>query len=565
MAKLKKVFDAVTIGTNGMITNKQELDYLISKLQKRKIIIEQDAKLFDIHIKDFPLTLPNFINYVLQIYRLDIENLLALKANDHETVLNSINKYISFLSTASLTNEDIVALLSSLIKNEEILTKAITNFKKSEFILQSVRDDIQKFVWEEIYKTCENKSDEFFIALDVTSNNAEEYQQKNQEKIRFEFEIVRVKKYHDKSNIVTKAKNGIVSHVAMCSDRNIPIKCTKIPKTLYDREVLETFYFKCEALKELLLSKYYEKFLGFDDSDEECECFFFEHIEEKTKLIPFFAAIETENPETSFFFKYLAKEILCALRDLVNKCTYSFDFPITCDNIYYDKSKFRLFISDMKFRNKRKSVMESQEIVEAKALYFYAMILLNLLSIKYPPLRELINELNDKCKSMEEFGKMQTVFDCIEHIENCLTTTLENDTIICIIIECLLTPYKAKIVFDEFYEKKNFLNEIMKKRQKEENAKNEDDNEKKETESEEIPTKKKTNLINLETSKDRDKTAVEQPYYKNNDKNELPTEYAIKQSLTINKLLIHPFYSNTNVDEHFLRFLFKQSEDKNKL
>ena len=32
-------------------------------------------------------------------------------------------------------------------------------------------------------------------------------------------------------------------------------------------------------------------------------------IEEKTKLIPFFAAIETENPETSFFFKYLAKEI----------------------------------------------------------------------------------------------------------------------------------------------------------------------------------------------------------------------------------------------------------------
>ena len=115
MAKLKKVFDAVTIGTNGMITNKQELDYLISKLQKRKIIIEQDAKLFDIHIKDFPLTLPNFINYVLQIYRLDIENLLALKANDHETVLNSINKYISFLSTASLTNEDIVALLSSLL------------------------------------------------------------------------------------------------------------------------------------------------------------------------------------------------------------------------------------------------------------------------------------------------------------------------------------------------------------------------------------------------------------------------------------------------------------------
>ena len=133
--------------------------------------------------------------------------------------------------------------------------------------------------------------------------------------------------------------------------------------------------------------------------------------------------------------------------------------------------------------------------------------------------------------------------------------------IICIIIECLLTPYKAKIVFDEFYEKKNFLNKILEERKKIEKYKEIMESEKKETETDELPTKKKSNILNLETSQDRDKTAVEQPYYKNNEKLEIPNETAIKKSLTINMLLVHPFYSNTNLDERFLRFLFKQNED----
>ena len=90
------------------------------------------------------------------------------------------------------------------------------------------------------------------------------------------------------------------------------------------------------------------------------------------------------------------------------------------------------------------------------------MILLNLLSIKYPGLEELIKLLNEKCKNLEEFGKMQFIFDYIEYIENVITKNLKNDELICILIECLLSPYKAKIVFDEFYEKKIFLKKLYK-------------------------------------------------------------------------------------------------------
>ena len=40
--------------------------------------------------------------------------------------------------------------------------------------------------------------------------------------------------------------------------------------------------------------------------------------------------------------------------------------------------------------------MDSPKILEAKMLYFYGLILLNLLSIKYPGLEELIKLLNEK-------------------------------------------------------------------------------------------------------------------------------------------------------------------------
>ena len=192
--------------------------------------------------------------------------------------------------------------------------------------------------------------------------------------------------------------------------------------------------------------------------------------------------------------------------------------------------------------------MESHQIVEAKLLYFYGMILLNLLSLKYSELKDLIYILNKECNNLEEFGKMQKIFENLPKIEQYLSTYLVNDTIICIIIECLLSPYKAKLVFDEFYDKKNFLKKAIESRKKEKKDNNSEEekineNEKKEEEEEED---------------EGDKNAVLEPYYLNDT--EVINENVIKKSLTINSLLIHPFYSNTNLDEHFLSYLFSKSE-----
>ena len=72
------------------------------------------------------------------------------------------------------------------------------------------------------------------------------------------------------------------------------------------------------------------------------------------------------------------------------------------------------------------------------------------------------------------------------------------------------------------------------------------------------PIKRISNLKNMENDRNSDKRAVMSPYFEGGK--EMMNEESIKRTLTINMLLVHPFYSNTNLDEQFLKFLFKEKE-----
>ena len=572
MFKLQNIFQEVTGNTKGEIRNSQQLNDLTNKLLERKVIIDQDRKLFDIHIKDFPINFEQLINYIITIYKLDTEKAIHHKISEHQETLEHIINFLNFLEEKTdnkLSPEDISKILESFIQNKTSIENAITNFNKSLFIVNSIHDDIKKFLWEKIYLTIENKSPEFFQKLDITFDNPAEYQFKMQEKIQEEYEIIRVKGFHPKENVSpqenrAKTFKKISHEEALCADRNIPIWVYKIPTCYYDKNILEAFYFQCEATRELLLSKNFQKFLGFDEvSSDEFQFYFYEYIQDAVKLVPFFKSVANEELETSYFFRYIAKEILQSFRDLLYKCTYSFKFPITCDNFFYDKKNFRLYLQGLIFGPRRKSIMDSPKILEAKMLYFYGLILLNLLAIKYNKLEEIIIILNENCKNLEEFGKMQFIFDCIDKIEEIITQNLKNDDLICILIECLLSPYKAKIVFDEFYKKKNFLKEAIQSRldkyNKDNNVTITDDKNLKSSKSLNITNIKNNNETNniIESKFSADKETMLTPYYVDNEKNEKKNEDSTKDCLTINKLLIHPFYSDTEVTENFLKTLFK--------
>ena len=54
-------------------------------------------------------------------------------------------------------------------------------------------------------------------------------------------------------------------------------------------------------------------------------------------------------------------------------------------------------------------------------------------------------------------------FDKNQKLGKHLNVFKKNDDLICILIVCMLSSNTAKIVFDEFYEKKKFLDEAIKK------------------------------------------------------------------------------------------------------
>ena len=51
-------------------------------------------------------------------------------------------------------------------------------------------------------------------------------------------------------------------------------------------------------------------------------------------------------------------------------------------------------------------------------------------------------------------------------------------------------------------------------------------------------------------------------YYTDNKKKKKKNEDSTKDCLTINKLLVHPFYSEIELTESFLKFLFNSGKDK---
>lgn len=213
--------------------------------------------------------------------------------------------------------------------------------------------------------------------------------------------------------------------------------------------------------------------------------------------------------------------------------------------MFYDTEHLRLYMHYIDFGHPRKHILESDQIIESKLLYYYALILIDILSFKNSELAMLSQKIAAICNDFQEFESMQKISDYIFYIEGILTKELENDMLIAIIIECLISPYKSKIVFDDFYNKKNFLKEIFK------NSGSKKSNEAKVTNEGEVSS-------NISS---KDEKIAYQPYYENFE-NE-PNEEIPKKLMTMNQLLLHPFYEETKFDNKFISYIMKCEKEVN--
>jgi len=552
--KIQNIFEKETLNTNGKILTNDQFELLKNKLINRKIIIEHDLILFKKFIIDFPFNFDEFCSYIKQIYKFEIEKQINSEFIQLEEIEEKIFKFLNFYSIDKLDNISLSNVLKNLNLSLEHTSEILTKLKQVNFLFKSVRDDYNKFLWEKIYQNIKNqnevKNPDFFI------ENSQVYQNLNKQKIEYESNIIKVTRIHyniDRSVKIKKFKQILIEK-AYCTERRMPIESWKIPNEFYDKDTLEKFYNKCKASNELVLSKHFQKFLGYDEiNDDEHQIYFFEYLT-GNNLKNYILNKELDTNEFSLIFKYLAKEILLSFKDLLNKCTHTFSFPINLSNIFYDTQHLRVYLHFIDFGPPRKNVLESDQIIQAKLLYYYALILIDILALKNPQLLNLSQKIGMICNDFQEFYSMQKIFDYIFDIEGILTKELENDILIAIIIECLISPYKSKIVFDEFYNKKNFIKEIFKSKKKDiDNHDNDNDKNKK---------KPLNDNLNI------DETIAYGKYYEDEKENGNSQFKNLEENqnkiLSINYLLIHPFYEEANYDTKFISYMMKvENENEN--
>ena len=108
----------------------------------------------------------------------------------------------------------------------------------------------------------------------------------------------------------------------------------------------------------MLFSKYLPSYLGFDDvSDEEYNQYFFE-IKRGRKL----KGLLDEYGRTLLgfepLFKYWAKELLYALRDITYRSTYDLAEDITLRNVYVSDVGIKLYLKKVVFGEQRDDTLE---------------------------------------------------------------------------------------------------------------------------------------------------------------------------------------------------------------
>ena len=216
--------------------------------------------------------------------------------------------------------------------------------------------------------------------------------------------------------------------MAYCSDKDFPIECYKIPKCFEHYELLTQFFNQIGATKELLLSKYCPSYLGFDDmSDGEYNQYFFE-IKKGQPLKKLLTELgKTLLPQIPLF-KFWAKELLYAFRDITYKSTYCLQKNLSLKNVYVNEIGVKVYLKKIKFGEQRDNDLNYHMHVESQMLKMYAKLLLEMLTNRHE------SQMNETPLQQLEFLQ------------------LDDPELKCILYECLMAEEKTHKMDEEKYQ-----------------------------------------------------------------------------------------------------------------
>jgi hypothetical protein len=295
---------------------------------------------------------------------------LEMAMDDYTHQFNEYRALLADWKTVGLDNQEVGTLLDIFNKLEKETEEFSAGFNKQLGGLRSINEAFMH-----------HKDQMNTIGGGVRSSY--KYQEEEGANIEKQFMATRVRGIHYRNQpvkVLAKYEFGLIRVVGYDQDKDQPVEVVKLPKVFPDNDKLNMILNTFDAYKELIFSKYFIKYLGFNTvADPDFNHYYLELIPDPS-LADLFANTPYKLTSKMLLFRYWAREIFFALSDLLGMTTYSFKKPIQLGHIFPTDYGTKILFANLNFEEKRCRSSEAQENLEAYLLRNYGKILLEILN-----------------------------------------------------------------------------------------------------------------------------------------------------------------------------------------
>ena len=314
------------------------------------------------------------------------------------------------LNIKSLSANELYQLATILNTCMKKSKEAQKNLSQVVDKVKSLSEDSFAFVWDKIpaeHHSLSAITSPYVTALQEKSSIEKEFNDRKVRAVHYRKQAVKVIKEYD---------TGMMKVIAYCADHDFPVECYQIPRCFPHYNVLNQFYNQVGASKQLLKSKYFPSYLGFDDlSNEENNLYFFE-IKKGKALEQLLMETGQILKDDQHLFKFWAKELLYAFKDITYRSTYTIEGDISLRNMYISDLGIKVYLKKLKFGELRDDTIKFHLSIEAKMLKNYANILIQMQGNQYN--NALQGNTDDILASMDIDPELKAIlYECLHAVD----------------------------------------------------------------------------------------------------------------------------------------------------
>ena len=271
LEKLRYQFQKKTEKTGGVIQTEPEWTAFKTLITKLGLLTAADVKILEQSKPTFPCDFSCLAATITQVSKIPHMTEVSDNLVELEYCLTQVRGVLESWNVETLPPKDLAQLLIIIKENRDTFHEAHRTIKQIEKETKHASEDILFHVFDKVFAKLQKEE---------PAKSAIEFQENEYTFIEKNFHEMRVRavQYRNRAVRVLKAyDNGAVVQLGFDAEKDTPVEVWKIPHDFDDFEFYTQFLHTISAQHQLILSKNFSNYLGFDDlTDPEYSLYFFE-------------------------------------------------------------------------------------------------------------------------------------------------------------------------------------------------------------------------------------------------------------------------------------------------